>query len=121
MSLERGRPLPSRVGHLGGRGRLDLLATLQAAAPWQKLRTAPGSGALALRQEDFRIWRYRARSDRLLTFPVDASGSAAMARIAEAKGAVELILAQAYEHRDSVFWPFLETHSQILSCPLPAH
>jgi len=102
MSLERGRPLPSRVGHLGGRGRLDLLATLQAAAPWQKLRTAPGSGALALRQEDFRIKRYRDRSERLLIFLVDASGSAAMARLAEAKGAVELMLAQAYEHRDSV-------------------
>ena len=102
MSLERGRPLPSRPGALGGRGRLDLLATLQAAAPWQKLRTASGAGGLALRSEDFRIKRYKDRSERLLIFLVDASGSAAMARLAEAKGAVEIMLAQAYEHRDSV-------------------
>ncbi|NNL18231.1 MAG: VWA domain-containing protein, partial [Boseongicola sp.] len=101
-SLERGRPLPSRQGHLGGRGRLDLLATLQTAAPRQRLRTSHGSGVLALRPEDFRIKRYRDRSERLLIFMVDASGSAAMARLAEAKGAVELMLAQAYEHRDSV-------------------
>ena len=102
ISLERGRPMPSRPGHLGGRGRLDLLATLQAAAPWQKLRTAQATTALALRPEDFRIKRYKDRSERLLIFMVDASGSAAMARLAEAKGAVELMLAQAYEHRDSV-------------------
>ena len=117
-SLERGRPLPSRGGHLGGRGRLDLLATLQAAAPWQKLRTKPESGALALRQEDFRIRRFKDRSERLLIFLVDASGSAAMARLAEAKGAVELMLAQAYEHRDSVcLGLFRDTSAEIVLPP----
>lgn len=117
-SLERGRPLPSRGGNLGGRGRLDLLATLQAAAPWQKLRTAPASGALALRPEDFRIKRYKDRSERLLIFLVDASGSAAMARLAEAKGAVELMLAQAYEHRDSVcLCLFRDTSAEIVLPP----
>ncbi|MBT8413321.1 MAG: VWA domain-containing protein [Boseongicola sp.] len=117
-SLERGRPLPSRSGHLGGRGRLDLLATLQAAAPWQKLRPSPGNGALALRQEDFRIRRFKDRSERLLIFLVDASGSAAMARLAEAKGAVELMLAQAYEHRDSVcLGLFRDTSAEIVLPP----
>ena len=101
-SLERGRPMPSRPGRIGGRGRLDLLATLQAAAPWQKLRSSLAGGSLSLRPEDFRIKRYKDRSARLLIFMVDASGSAAMARLAEAKGAVEMMLAQAYEHRDSV-------------------
>jgi magnesium chelatase subunit D len=117
-SMERGRPLPSRGGHLGGRGRLDLLATLQAAAPWQKLRTAPANGALALRPEDFRIRKYKDRSERLLIFLVDASGSAAMARLAEAKGAVELMLAQAYEHRDSVcLGLFRDTSADIVLPP----
>jgi len=38
----------------------------------------------------------------LLVFTVDASGSAAMARLGEAKGAVELLLARAYAKRDHV-------------------
>ena len=37
-----------------------------------------------------------------MIFTVDASGSAAMARLGEAKGAVELLLAQAYARRDHV-------------------
>lgn len=95
----RGRPLAARRGRLD-RGRLDLLATLRAAAPWQKLRTR--RGAVAIRPEDIHIRRYEDRSDRLLVFAVDASGSAAFARMAEAKGAVELLLAQAYARRDHV-------------------
>ena len=102
ISHLRGRPLPSRRGPLDGRQRLDVLATLQAAAPWQKLRPSSPSSHIALRPEDFRVRRYKDRSERLLIFMVDASGSAAMARLAEAKGAVELILAEAYEHRDRV-------------------
>jgi magnesium chelatase subunit D len=51
---------------------------------------------------DSRLRRFETRSDRLLIFAVDASGSAAMARLAEAKGAVELLLAQAYARRDHV-------------------
>ena len=51
---------------------------------------------------DIRLRRFEDRSDRLLIFTVDASGSAAMARLAEAKGAVELLLVQAYARRDQV-------------------
>jgi len=97
----RGRPKPSRAGRLSGRNRLDLIATLRSAAPWQKLRGAT-AGHVKVVPSDFRIKQYEEKSDRLLIFAVDASGSAAIARLAEAKGAVELLLADAYSRRDHV-------------------
>ena len=101
----RGRPLPSRPGRPGQGARIDLVATLRTAAPWQALRRAAAPGAapgLRIRPSDIRIRRYDQPSDRLLVFAVDASGSAAMARMAEAKGAVEILLAEAYARRDHV-------------------
>jgi magnesium chelatase subunit D len=100
----RGRPLPSRPGRLDGQKKIDLIATLRAAAPWQAVRhrAAPGRTGLQIRPDDIRVKRYQDRSDRLLIFIVDASGSAAMTRLGEAKGAVELLLAQAYARRDHV-------------------
>lgn len=100
-SLHRGRPLPSRPGRLDGRGRPDILATLSAAAPYQRLRGAQ-EGQLAIRPEDIRIRRFREQSERLILFVVDASGSAAMSRLAEGKGAVEILLSRAYSERDFV-------------------
>lgn len=97
----RGRPKPSRAGRLDGRNRLDLIATLRTAAPMQKLRGA-SSGKLRVMPSDFRVRQYEQKSDRLLIFAVDASGSSAIARLAEAKGAVELLLADAYSRRDHV-------------------
>jgi magnesium chelatase subunit D len=104
----RGRPLPSRPGNLDGQNRIDLVATLRAAAPWQPLRRQHALAAtrtpagLHIRPSDIRIKRYQEQSDRLLIFTVDASGSAAMSRLNEAKGAVELLLAEAYAARDNV-------------------
>ncbi|MCF2871531.1 magnesium chelatase subunit D [Octadecabacter sp. G9-8] len=100
-SNRRGRPKPSRPGRLSGRNRLDLIATLRTAAPWQKLRGA-SKGRIKVTPSDFRIKQYEEKSDRLLIFAVDASGSAAMSRLAEAKGAIELLLADAYSRRDHV-------------------
>lgn len=97
----RGRPLPSRPGRLGGTARLDLVATLRAAAPWQKMR-GRGSGPIKVLPQDIHLKRFEEQSDRLVIFAVDASGSAAMTRMAEAKGAVELMLARAYAARDHV-------------------
>jgi magnesium chelatase subunit D len=96
----RGRPLPSRPGRLGDGQRIDIVATLRSAAPWQTVRGR--DGPLKIRPDDIRVKRYEDKSDRLLIFAVDASGSAALARLAEAKGAVELLLAQAYARRDHV-------------------
>jgi magnesium chelatase subunit D len=100
----RGRPLPSRPGAPGAGARVDLVATLRTAAPWQPLRraTMPAGARIAIRADDIRIRRYQETTDRLLIFTVDASGSSAMARLGEAKGAVELLLGQAYSRRDHV-------------------
>jgi len=155
----RGRPLPPRPGKPSAGYRLDLIATLRAAAPWQAVRRAEaerrvllalapptpippprgggetldgdgtalgsdgttghpappsplvgerwGAGALPdrrlhIRPSDLRIRRHQERTERVILFAVDASGSAALARLAEAKGAVELLLARAYARRDHV-------------------
>ncbi|MGQ0567310.1 MAG: magnesium chelatase subunit D [Gemmobacter sp.] len=100
----RGRPLPPRAGAPDGQSRIDPVATLRAAAPWQAVRHAlvPGRTGLQVRASDFRLRRFQETSDRVLIFTVDASGSSALARLAEAKGAVELLLAQAYARRDHV-------------------
>jgi magnesium chelatase subunit D len=99
----RGRPLPARPGHPSAEKRLDLVATLRAAVPWQALRRVGVPERLIhLRPSDLRVKRSEERSDRVLVFAVDASGSSAMARFGEAKGAVELLLGRAYARRDHV-------------------
>jgi magnesium chelatase subunit D len=116
----RGRPLPARSGRLGNGARIDLVATLRAAAPWQTIRKQADAGrtGLHIRPGDIRIKRFEDKSDRLLIFAVDASGSAALARLAEAKGAVELLLAQAYARRDHVaLIAFRGTGAEILLPP----
>ena len=95
----RGRPRGARSGMPGSGRRLALAETLRAAAPWQRVR--PGDG-LKLRREDLRVKRYENRGEALAIFAVDASGSSARARLAEAKGAVELLLARAYAGRIEV-------------------
>jgi magnesium chelatase subunit D len=103
---QRGRPLPPRPGRPGGHARLHVLATLRAAAPKQGLRRPPAGatprGRVAIRAEDFHVQRFQQRASSCLILALDASGSAALQRLAEAKGAVELLLQQSYARRDSV-------------------
>lgn len=100
--MQRGRPLPPRPGRPGGHARLHVLATLRAAAPKQRLRLGTQEGHVAIRSEDFHVHRYQQHSSSCLILALDASGSAALQRLAEAKGAVELLLQQSYARRDSV-------------------
>ncbi len=101
-SLTSGRPAGVRAGAPGRGARLALIETIKAAAPWQKLRPVRDDGRLSIRHDDLRIRRFVARAESTTIFAVDASGSAAFARLAEAKGAVELLLAQAYVKRAEV-------------------
>ena len=116
-AVARGRPLGARQGLPEGRARLSIIDTLRAAAPWQKLRggleqssaASPSHGRdafcdrpLRIRAEDFRIKRFKDKTETTTIFVVDASGSSAIHRLAEAKGAVELLLADCYVRRDQV-------------------
>jgi magnesium chelatase subunit D len=130
-SALRGRPIGARKGEPRAGQRINVLETLRAAAPWQKLRQAaisssPNAGAeprnegrmdlasawddggappqrrIQVRKEDFHVARFRQLGQTTTVFVVDASGSAALNRLAEAKGAVELLLADCYVRRDSV-------------------
>jgi len=118
-SRQRGRPLAPRPGSPGQGARLHVLATLRAAAPRQKLRPPPpGGGRIAVRSEDFHIHRFQQKQSSCLIFAVDASGSAALARLAEAKGAVELMLQQSYARRDQVcVIAFRGTKAEVLLPP----
>jgi magnesium chelatase subunit D len=112
-SSQRGRPVGSRPGSWRAGVRLKITDTLRAAAPWQALRrrelAAAGHEAgggpgrfIEVRREDLQIVRYRQRVQTTMIFAVDASGSTALQRLAEAKGAVEQLLAQCYLRRDRV-------------------
>jgi magnesium chelatase subunit D len=121
----RGRPAGSRRGEPRAGQRLALIDTLRAAAPWQRLRRAeldarggapspqtrsrgerglPSASVprVLVRREDFHITRLEQRRETTTLFVVDASGSSALNRLAEAKGAVELLLADCYVRRDRV-------------------
>ncbi|MDP3822758.1 MAG: VWA domain-containing protein, partial [Burkholderiales bacterium] len=101
----RGRPAGVRRGEPRAGARLNVIETLRAAAPWQLLRRremAPGTTRIQVRREDFHVTRFKQRSETTAVFVVDASGSAALNRLAETKGAVELLLADCYVRRDSV-------------------
>jgi magnesium chelatase subunit D len=105
----RGRPAGTRPGQPRDGGRLALIDTLRAAAPWQSMRRAQRPATrtsqiapIEIRASDFRIARLRERRETTTIFAVDASGSAALHRLAEAKGAVELLLAECYVRRDRV-------------------
>lgn len=101
-ALLRGRPTGIRKGDPGNGNRLNVVETLRAAAPWQRLRRRHDSQRIEVRREDFRIMRFQQRSQTTTIFVVDASGSSALQRLAEAKGAVELLLADCYVRRDQV-------------------
>ncbi len=103
-SPTHGRRIGTRPGD-PRRRRLDVLATVRAAAPWQRARgrgAVAETGRLCVLPSDFRVRVLERKAGTVVVFVVDASGSAAAGRLAEAKGAVELLLAESYVRRDRV-------------------
>ena len=112
-SQARGRPIGARRGEPGRGARINVIETLRAAAPWQRLRARQvpalaakngeaGVRRIHVRREDFHVTRFKQLGQTTTVFVVDASGSSALHRLAEAKGAVELLLADCYVRRDRV-------------------
>jgi magnesium chelatase subunit D len=121
-SAQRGRPLGARPGVPGNGRRLALIDSLRAAAPWQGVRRAAAASddrrTIHIRKSDLRVRHYEQRSESLTIFAVDASGSSALSRLAEAKGAVELMLAEAYVKRTQVaLIAFRQDSAEILLPP----
>jgi magnesium chelatase subunit D len=111
QSTRRGRPAGVRRGEPRAGARLSVVETLRAAAPWQPIRRREAAAdrlnkrhrpRIEIRRDDFRVTRFKQRTETTTIFVVDASGSAALHRLAEAKGAVELLLADCYIRRDKV-------------------
>lgn len=104
-SRQRGRVVGALRGSPRNGARLALIETLRAAAPWQALRrdaSASGPERVHVQPDDLRIQRRVQRRATTTIFAIDASGSQALHRLAEAKGAVELLLADCYARRDRV-------------------
>jgi magnesium chelatase subunit D len=100
----RGRYVRSTSRKQGG-SRIALDATLRAAAPFQLSRRGrgdPNDKRAKITKSDLRYKKFKRRSGILFIFAVDASGSMALNRMAQAKGALTRLLHQAYLHRDKV-------------------
>jgi magnesium chelatase subunit D len=104
---QRGLRLPSRQLKFDQSKKIDLLKTIQAAIPWQVIRkdhlkNSATTMQLKIYAQDIYLQQFMQRTPTVTLFVVDASGSSAKERLSEAKGAVELLLAQCYIRRDQV-------------------
>jgi len=117
-SRQEGRPVGSEPGDPRSGGRLDVLATLRTAAPWAKLRPAPVQGSVVrVYPSDLRVRKYTHKTASSVIFLVDASGSSALNRLGEAKGAIEALLAECYARRDHVALVTFKGEQADLSLP----
>lgn len=99
-----GRPVGTRSARDLSRERLNLVATLRAAAPWQpyRRRFRDSTQRVLIEKGDLGVSLFQPCRESTVLFCVDSSGSAALQRLAEAKGAVEQLLHDCYVRRDHV-------------------
>ncbi|MDA9689129.1 VWA domain-containing protein [Betaproteobacteria bacterium] len=102
--------------------KIKIVDSIQAALPYQVERQTyknfDENMLLRILPEDLRVSKRRNRVRNTTIFLVDASGSSASKRLGEAKGAVELLLAECYIRRDEVaLISFRGKHSDLLLEP----
>lgn len=98
----RGRHIGSAQGH-PRRDRIDVVATLRAAAAWQPLRSLVADDPkkrVQLTPADLRVKNYRSKARTLFCFVV--VGDIASRRLAQVKEAVHTLLEKAYLKQDQV-------------------